>query len=994
MFRFPQLSLASSPVYVSIFIIGALGLFIGTFWAYNEYHAYRETVANIRLNYQQQYKLRLKEESDRIVDFIEYKRSQQGAEVEAEIRDKVQSAYSIASHIYSLYKEDKSMVELRRMVVELLRPIRWDNGLGYYFVGNISSGTIELLADNPELEGMSLDALDDKNFRDVVTAIIEVVAKRGAGMVHYTLTKPQSPGSSYPKISFVKLFEPFDWFVGAGVYSDEMKRQIQQDILDRIQRLRFGMEGEVLIFRLDGTILCSTDKNLLGRSVLSIKEATDNGSNSTSGNYGSTLLSLADSEGKSGFYEYSRNSADREKRSERLAYVTTYADWDWGIVTSISMLEMEKLVDHETLTYQNIAFRNTTLFLVLFSAAVAILLLLSYFYSLKIKKGIEHFTGFFRRAADSKIRVERDKLSFREFVVLGDYANRMNEDRLSQEKTIKRDEKRLDTLLQLGLMESYSLKEIFGFTLQRIVEITESRAAYLATVENGEPVLRSQVLLLEQGLQIIEVSREGQANSDRSLAEVIRSRRTQVRCSTGESPSNTFFPVRDIIKYRLDVPVLENGGVVAVLGLCNKENGYDEDDTRQVTLLLEGMWLHISKVSNRKEMQRLRRLLKNITDSMPSVLIGVDDELRVMQWNLLAEKYSGVTATQAQGRFLGELLPRIQCHEKEIRQVISQGVQAEIRRSPVMVDGKIRYESITIYPLRHDETQGAVLRLDDVTERVNLEEMMIQSEKMLSVGGLAAGIAHEINNPLASVSQNLQVIKKRLALELPQNRSAAEELGLSLDDIHAYLRKRGIDRMLSNIDDDSARAVKLLRNMLSFSRKSTSIFTSCDLRTLLDSALQLALADHELEKNYAFGKITIKKEYDENIGAVLCEGTNIQQVFFNIIRNAAHAVAEKREYIETPQLTLRILAEKGMARVEIEDNGIGMDSITSKKIFEPFFTTKGVGKGTGLGLSISYYIVSEQHKGSLLVRSQPMKGTVFIILLPFKQRSEREEKQS
>ena len=994
MLRFPQLSLASSPVYVSLFIIGFLCLFFGTFWAYNEYQAYQDTVANIRHNYQQQYTMRLKEESDKIIGFVEYKRSQQDAGIEAEIREKVQSAYSVASHVYSLYKEENSMVELRSMVVELLRPIRWDNGLGYYFVGNVSSGIIELLADNPKLEGVHLDALEDTNFRDVVAAIIEVVVKRGAGMVHYTLTKPESPGSSYPKISFVKVFEPFEWFIGAGVYSDEMERRIQQDILERIQRLRFGMEGEVLIFRLDGTILCSTDKNLLGRSVLSIREMTDNGSNDSYGSYGSTLLTLAESEDKSGFYEYSRNSDEGEKRSERLAYVTTYADWDWVIVTSISMFEMEKLVDHETLTYQNIAFRNTTLFLILFSAAVTVLLLLSYFYSLKIKRGIDHFTGFFRRAADSKTRVEIDKLSFREFVVLGEYANRMNEDRLNQEKTIKRDEKRLDTLLQLGLMESYSLKEIFGFTLQRIIEITESRAAFLVTIEDGEPVLRSQVLMVEEGLQILEVSREGQVNPDRWLAEVISSRRTQIRRHTGESSSCTFFPVEDKIVHRLDVPVVENGGVVAVLGLCNKENGYDEDDTRQVTLLLEGMWLHISKVSNRKETQRLRRLLKNITDSMPSVLIGVDSELRVMQWNLLAEKYSGVAATQAQGRFLVELLPRIQCHENEIRKVISKGVQAEIRRTPVMVDGKTRYESITIYPLRHDEMQGAVLRLDDVTERVNLEEMMIQSEKMLSVGGLAAGIAHEINNPLASVSQNMQVIKKRLALELPQNRNAAEEIGISLDDIHAYLRKRGIDKMLSIIVDDSSRAVKLVRNMLSFSRKSTSIFTACDLRTLLDSALQLGLADYELEKNYAFGKITVKKEYDENIGAVHCEETNIQQVFFNIIRNAAHAIAENREHIETPQLTLRIIDDKRMARVEIEDNGIGMDSSTSKKIFEPFFTTKGVGKGTGLGLSISYYIVTEQHKGSLLVRSQPAQGTVFTILLPFEQRSDREEKQT
>ncbi|MEE4243185.1 MAG: cache domain-containing protein [Desulfopila sp.] len=981
--RFSQLSLASSPLYVSLFVIGTLCLFISSFWAYNEYQAYQDTVANIRLNYQQQYRMRVKEENEKIVDFVEYKRWQQEVSIETEIRDKVQSAYSIASHVYSLYKEEKSMADLRHMVVELLRPVRWDNGLGYYFAGNISNGVIELLADNPELEGVHFDALEDDNIKDVITLITEIVAKRGAGMVRYNLTKPESLGSFYPKISFVKLFSPFNWFIGAGVYGDEIERRIQEDILERIQRLGFGMDGEVLIFRLDGAILCSTDKRLLGRSVLSIKDVTASlpgGADS----YGRKLLSLAASAEKNGFFEYSSSVDGTAKRSERLAYVNAYPDWGWGIVTSISMLEMEKLIGHETSMYQNIAFKNTWLFLVLCSTAIVILLLISYFYSLKIKKGIDHFTGFFRKAADSKARVEIDQLSFREFVLLGEYANQMNADRLAQEKVIRRDEKRLDTLLQLSLMESYSVREIFDFTLKRIAEITESKGAYLVTIEEEEVRLRSQVVLTDQELCCSNVSRAGSAKNDASLTRVIQNCRIDIGRDIEESPQHTYFSITEKIVHRLDVPVMENGIVVAVLGLCNKNDGYTEDDTRQVMLLLEGMWLHINKVENRKEMLRLRLLLKDITDSMPSVLIGIDRNFTIMQWNRLAEKYSGVTGEEAQGRSLQEILPEMQKHEKAIQKVIHLGEETEIRKIPVTVNGESRYESITIYPLKYNEMHGAVIRIDDITDLVGMEEMMIQSEKMLSVGGLAAGIAHEINNPLASVSQNLQVIKKRFAQEMPQNRITAERLGISLDDIHCYLRERGIDVMLDIIGADSTRAVKLVRNMLSFSRKSASIFEEYDLRILLDNALQLVLADSELKKSVV-RQIVVIKEYEENVGPVCCEGTNIQQVFFNIIQNAVFAITENKDKVEKPRLILRLAAKDRMVKVEIEDNGMGMDRGTAKNIFEPFFTTKGAGKGTGLGLSISYYIVAEQHKGSLLVQSEQGKGAVFTLLLPVEQ---------
>lgn len=980
MFRLPKLSLASVPFYVSFVVITLLGFFIGIFWAFNEYQAYQQSVVNIRTNYKEQYEERVREELEKVVDFIEYRRNQQYNRLEEQMRERVQSAYSIASHINSLYKDKFSLEEQRKMVREILRPIRWDNGLGYYFAGRMDTGIIDLFADKPWIEGEHPPEEDKKQISATVTAIIKLIKEKGGGTLQYNWYKPETGGSDHAKIVYVKHFRPFDWFIGSGIYVDEVQGRIQDDIIERFQGTNFGKSGEILIFRNDGVILCSKNRSLPGRTLETLESDKRYG-------FVGELLSLLDSGAESGFYEYADIGHENDHSTDRLGFMKRYPEWDWVIATSISKVEMEKAIVDETSTYTEISFKNTALFVTLFVVAIIILLIISYIYSKTISHGIRQFTAFFRQATESLARVEIKQLRFSELEELGEYANRMSEDRLAKDRVIRRDERRLDALLQLGFMEGGNLKEMYDFTLKRIVEITESGAGYFLTIENSKPIIQSQVLRKESVSVSVEPDtlHSPQRRFDAALQKVIDNKGIVIQSEIRKPLGQTFFPLDEEVQRRLDVPILENDNVVAILGLCNKNTTYGEEDIRQVTLLLEGMWLHRNRVVDRKEMSRLRQLLKNITDSMPSMLVGIDHTFRIIGWNRSAVKKTDMEAAQAEGCLLTEVLPRVKEHDKQIQQVISSGEQIEIPRVPVVRKGETRYETLTVYPLIFGEEKGAVLRFDDVTEQIALEEMMIQSEKMVSMGGLAAGIAHEINNPLASVKQNLQMVKKRLNPDFSKNQNAAEEVGVSLKGVNRYLEKRGIDHMLDIIDTDSARAVKLVHNMLAFSRKSALVFTPVDLSKLLDRALEFSLADYSLKKEYNLRQICIEKDYAPDLRAVICEETNIQQVFLNIIRNATHAIAMNIENVESPQMTLRVMADGGMARVEIEDNGGGMERNVVKKIFEPFYTTKPVGKGTGLGLSISYYIVVEQHKGALQVESVPGKGSVFIISLPFDQ---------
>ncbi len=272
----------------------------------------------------------------------------------------------------------------------------------------------------------------------------------------------------------------------------------------------------------------------------------------------------------------------------------------------------------------------------------------------------------------------------------------------------------------------------------------------------------------------------------------------------------------------------------------------------------------------------------------------------------------------------------------------------------------------------------------DITERKQTEAYIIQAEKMMSVGGLAAGMAHEINNPLSAIVGSAQNLHNRILNDSAKNREAADFCGISLDKIHEYLDIREAPKMIKTIRESVQRAADIVTKMLRFSSKRDYKACEHDIEALLDTTLDLAASDYDLKKNYDFRSVAINRKYELNLRPILCDSTQLQQVFLNIFKNAAEAMIEKKYENEKPQINLRVHEEDGMAVIEIEDNGPGIDAEIAKHIFEPFYTTKPVGKGTGLGLSVSYFIITDQHNGQMFVESVPGEWTRFTVKLPFR----------
>ncbi|MBI9100586.1 MAG: PAS domain S-box protein [Spirochaetaceae bacterium] len=412
--------------------------------------------------------------------------------------------------------------------------------------------------------------------------------------------------------------------------------------------------------------------------------------------------------------------------------------------------------------------------------------------------------------------------------------------------------------------------------------------------------------------------------------------------------------------------------------------GFSIDITRRVQAekkLLQEIEEHKSV---KEQLISLRQHLADIINSMPSMLIAVDMEGFVTDWNIQAAENTGISLESAMGQSLETLLPRFSREMKLVDRAIAINQEQAIHKKSYQKDSQVYFEDITIYPLLNGGRKGAVIRVDNVTEKVQMEEMMVQSEKMLSLGGLAAGMAHEINNPLAGMIQTADVLSGRLweKINLPANRKAAEEVGLDLTILKTYMEHRKIPEMLETLTISGIRIAEIVNNMLSFAKKSKREVRPGNLNTLLDATLKLAESDYNLKKQYDFKQIAIVKEYDESLPKIMLDSPKIQQVLLNLFRNGSQAMIDGNT--ESPTLIIRTKLDnkRHMAVVEIEDNGPGMTEDVKARIFEPFFTTKPVGEGTGLGLSVSYFIITESHHGEMTVESRPDHGTKFIISLP------------
>lgn len=432
------------------------------------------------------------------------------------------------------------------------------------------------------------------------------------------------------------------------------------------------------------------------------------------------------------------------------------------------------------------------------------------------------------------------------------------------------------------------------------------------------------------------------------------------------------------------VPCGSRSRVVAVLALGRSTDGalLSSEDTDllraisgYVAVAIENALLLEEQATRAKELARLKEFNENIIESINVGVMVINLSGRITNWNGALEEIYGLRRDETIGRRITEVFESEML--RALRELMARSQWKSGHHNGVNGNGNGSYstnafangsagEPVNIYKFRArsaadreltlnislaplqsktSEIEGTLVAIEDVTERIRLEEQLQQSDKLSSIGLLAAGVAHEVNTPLTGISSYSQMLMQ----QIPEN-----------DPRHLLLEK---------IHRQTSRASSIVNNLLNFSRVSDSRLVPVALNQVLDDTIQL------LEAQLRNTEIEVLRNYEPTLPFAPGNAAKLQQVFMNLILNARDAMPNGGR--------LEIATESNLDSIIISfrDTGIGIAADHLAKIYDPFFTTKQIGKGTGLGLAVSYGIIRD-HGGHIAVESQPGEGTVFQISLP------------
>lgn len=394
----------------------------------------------------------------------------------------------------------------------------------------------------------------------------------------------------------------------------------------------------------------------------------------------------------------------------------------------------------------------------------------------------------------------------------------------------------------------------------------------------------------------------------------------------------------------------------------------------------------IIDISSRKEeensFKRAHSYINNIINSLPMVLVGLDSDLKVTHWNIRAKEYTGVDLLEAVGQNIISIIPHIKLEYDLIKESIRDKVVKKRHKKSRITDKGTIFENITIFPISENGVKGVVLLIDNITDQIELQGMVIQSERMYSIGELASGVAHEITNPLAGIIQNGQSLLNRLTTDLPANKKAAMKYNIDLAELKNYLDERKIIKMIESIRSSGVKASHIIKNLSNFSKKDAGGLTYNDILPLIDQGLELAKSDYNIEFGYDFKDINIIKNIDRDSYLVLCEPGKIIQVMLNIFRFAAKNIGKGgRE----PEIVIKILQRDKFLEISIKDNGISLTDEEYNMLMRPYFKGKPTIREEWYTLSLSHFIIQEVHNGDLKIHSGEGVGNEVVITLPTSQ---------
>ena len=369
-----------------------------------------------------------------------------------------------------------------------------------------------------------------------------------------------------------------------------------------------------------------------------------------------------------------------------------------------------------------------------------------------------------------------------------------------------------------------------------------------------------------------------------------------------------------------------------------------------------------------KKLRLSESYITSILRSMPLMLIGLNKAGEITQWNSRAEEISRLPADKVLGKNLWQAYPTIAVTPEQIKQAQDEDKTLTVKYSQ---RGQYHFD-ITIYPLHDQLETGVVIMVDDVTQRVQSENMLVQRDKMSSMGEMASVMAHDINIPLQAILKDLQTVRQDLTEE--------------------HIDPIGINELLDAALIRGRQAASVINNLVRFSDAGAGEKQLANIIEVMDHSVELAADVLSVTKGLRFKDVVINYNYADDLPQLRCHVPELQQVFLSLFRYSCYALGKVEDPEHTPSINIEISEFYEAIWVRVQHNGLGMTTEEQQLVFEPFFANSHADKdsavesakqsGAGERLSFAQFIIAEQHQGQIAVTSDINIGTTFHIQLP------------
>jgi len=872
----------------------------------------------------------IRQEVMRVVALISHEKAQSESLTKKRIKARTYEAAAISRNIYQQNKTVKSKPEITKMILDALRPIRFEGESGYYFMTDFNGIEI-LFADKPEIEGKNLFDMQDTHGQYVVKDMIEIAKQSGEGFYHYHWTKPGRKGNNFKKISFIKYIEPLNCFVGTGLYIDDIQETIKAKLLATISRIRFGKEGYVFVNRFNGDTLVGSGKHYSGTQKL--WERFNQQPEKMKTLFAKEHAAAFTPDGDFTYYTF-RKFTSPDTESPKTSFIYGIPDLQWLIGAGVYLDDVET-----DIALTQVELTERTKKKILYSALITlgiltIALLLFRRINLRLNKDINTFISFPNQLLSSDEPIDRNLIKTYEFDQMAKNINKMFMEKIQAQQKL--------TLEKTALLQSEAkYRNIMDSTFCGVCIVQDLVFQYVNPAMAAMFGYTPDEMLSLPSLIILIIPEQQEIAKERLFQR-----------SAGK--------VGSFYDYKF---VRKNGEVFDAM--VTGAGIIQESKPASIATIVDISDRKAAEEELKKSAERATALL----EAIPDMVFRLNRQGDYVDFKA---GHAALFIRPENGSIIGhnnyDVLPQdvALLIEKNLIDTLKSGKMHSFEYQLLVADhGLLDYEARMVKSGEDEVTyivRNITKRKQAAKEKEILEQQLNRAKRMESLGLMAGGVAHDLNNILSGLVGYPELI------------------------LHTRSKDSSLRPQIVAIRECGKRAAAVVDDLLTVARGAASTRAIHD----IDSLILEYLNSLECEKfKSLYPKVVIKCQLNANHVNISCSLIHIKKCIMNLVTNGIEAitgsgtvtVSTHNHFQDAPDSIEQDLNNGEYLVLGVLDDGTGIAQEDLEHIFEPFYSKKVMEKsGTGLGLTVVWNTVQD-HNGGIFVNSSK-EGTNFQLYFP------------